>query len=337
MSEDRSLDLTAHYMGIELKNPLVASASPLSYKLENVRRLEESGIAAIVLFSLFEERIMQEAMELNYHMTRGTYSNPEALTYSPQPSGYVLTPDEYLDHITSAKKAVKIPIIASLNGFTMGGWTSYARRMQEAGADALELNIYFVATDVGRSALEIEDRYLEIFNAVKKSVSIPVAVKLSPYFSSMANMARKLDEAGAGALVLFNRFYQPDIDLEKLEVVADVLLSTPQAMRLPLRWIAILHGRLKCGLAATGGIHNAQDVLKMLMAGADVTMLCSTLLQNGPARVGEILNDMRVWMREHEYASVRQMRGSMSQKSCANPDIFERASYIKSLASYIYD
>lgn len=337
MNQSNSPDLTVKYMGLKLKNPLVASASPLSHKLENIERLEESGIAAIVLFSLFEEQIIHEAMEINYHMNFGTYSYPEALTYYPQPSNYVLTPNEYLSHITKAKKKAKIPIIASLNGFTMGGWTKYAKRIEEAGADALELNIYFIPTEVSKTAQQIEDMYLEIFRSVKATLSIPVAVKLSPYFSAMANMAKKLDDAGADALVLFNRFYQPDIDLEKLEVVTNVLLSTPQAMRLPLRWVAILHSRVKCSLASTGGIHTAQDTLKMLMAGADVTMLCSALLQNGFSRVDEILSGIKEWMLEHEYESVRQMQGSMSQKSCANPEIFERANYIKALDSYIYD
>jgi dihydroorotate dehydrogenase (fumarate) len=240
-------------------------------------------------------------------------------------------------HISEAKRNVHIPIIGSLNGFTKGGWIKYAKRIQEAGADALELNIYSLPTDMSKTAFEVEEEYLDIFRAVKGSVTIPVAVKLSPYFSATANMAKKLDDAGADGLVLFNRFYQPDIDLENLEVVANVLLSTPQAMRLPLRWVAILYGHLKCSMAATSGIHDAKDVLKMLMVGADATMLCSTLLKNGPQYIEKILKEMKEWMQEHDYESVKQMQGSMSQKSCANPQAFERANYIKVLDSYVYN
>lgn len=323
-------------MGLKLKNPLIASAGPLSHKLDGIKRLEQSGVAAVVFFSLFEEQIVHEGMELHHHSTFGTESYAEALSFFPEADAYKLTPDEYLVHISEAKRNVGIPIIGSLNGFTEGGWIKYAKRIQEAGADALELNIYYLPTDSSLTALQVEDRYLDIFRAVKGSVTIPVAVKLSPYFSATANMAKKLDEAGADGLVLFNRFYQPDIDLENLEVVANVLLSTPQALRLPLRWIAILYGHLKCSLAATSGIHEAKDVLKMLMVGADVTMLCSTLLKNGPGYVEKILKEMTAWMLEHEYESVKQMQGSMSQKSCPNPQAFERANYIKVLDSYVY-
>ncbi len=337
MSANHPLDLTTKYMGLKLKNPLIVSAGPLSHKLENIVRLEQAGASAVVFFSLFEEQIVHEALELTHHATFGTESYAEALSFFPEPDTYNLTPDEYLVHISEAKRNVRIPIIGSLNGYTKGGWIKYAKRIQEAGADALELNIYYLPTDASVTSLEVEEQYLDIFRTVKGSVTIPVAVKLSPYFSAMANMAKKLDQAGADALVLFNRFYQPDIDLENLEVVANVLLSTPQALRLPLRWIAILYGHLKCSLAATSGIHDAKDVLKMLMVGADTTMLCSTLLKNGPQQIEKILKDMQEWMKEHEYESVKQMQGSMSQKSCPNPQAFERANYIKVLDSYVYN
>lgn len=329
------MDLTTTYMGMQLKSPLVPSASPLSQKIDNIRRMEDAGAAAVVLFSLFEEQISQEARELDYYLSAGTESFAESLTYFPKEEDFILGPDEYLEHIRKAKQAVRIPIIASLNGVSAGGWIDYARKIEAAGADALELNIYYIPTDPNLSSAEIEDIYLNDLRTVKSSVKIPVAMKLSPYFSGMANMARRLDEAGADALVLFNRFYQPDIDLENLEVVPNVLLSTPQSMRLPLRWIAILYGRVKASLAATSGIHSAEDVIKMLMVGADVTMLASTLLKNGIGRLTKILEDMKVWMEEHEYVSVKQMQGSISQKSCAEPSAFERANYMKALQSIV--
>jgi len=328
------MDLTTTYLGMKLKNPLVASASPLSESVDNIAKLEDKGIAAVVMHSLFEEQLVLEARELNRHLTAGTESYAESLSYFPELSHFVVGPEEYLDHIRKAKRRVKVPLIASLNGCSSGGWTKYARNLQEAGADALELNIYVLAAKADTEGAAVEEEYIRILKAVKQNVDIPVAVKLSPFFSSMANMAKRLDEAGAGALVLFNRFYQPDIDLETLDVVPNVILSTPQATRLPMRWIAILHGRLKADLAATGGIHTAEDVLKMLMVGADVTMLCSTLLRNGVDQVGVILEGMERWMQEHGYTSVRQMRGSMSQKSCADPAAFERANYMKALQTY---
>lgn len=322
-------------MKLKLKNPLVASASPLSKSLDNLRRLEDAGIAAIVNESLMEEQVTREAYELYRSTTQGTESFAESLTYFPEPPELVVGPDEYLKHISRVKKAVQVPVIASLNGYSDGGWTKYAKLLELAGADALELNIYFIPTDPEIGSAEVEEKYLNILKAVKKNVSIPVAVKIGPFFSSMANMAKRLDEAGADALVLFNRFYQPDIDLDTLEIVPNILLSTPQAMRLPLRWVAILHGRLKASLAATSGIHDATDVLKMLMAGADVTMLCSVLLKKGPGHVSRILKDMEQWMAEHEYDSVKQMRGSMSQKSCADPAAFERGHYVRALKTYL--
>ena len=261
-------------------------------------------------------------------------SFPEALTYFPEPLQFSLGPEEYLKHVARAKETVDIPIIASLNGSTAGGWTDFAHTLQQAGADALELNIYYIPSGVRLSGAEVEKTYVDIVKAVKGVVSIPVAVKLSPFFSNMANMAKQLDDAGADALVLFNRFYQPDIDLEELEVKPSVILSTPHALRLPMRWIAILFGRVDADLAATSGIHHAPDVLKMLMAGADVTMLCSTLLAHGIEHIRVIENEMGAWMEEHWYESVRQLKGSLSQMRCPDPSAFERAQYMRALTTY---
>ncbi len=328
------MDLTTQYLGMKLKNPLVASASPLSENLNSIRKLEDAGVSAIVLHSLFEEQLALETLDLHHHLTHGTESYAESLTYFPEPVRFYGGPDEYLEHIEKAKKACAIPIIASLNGYTAGGWTKYAKHIEQVGADALELNIYHIPTQFDQSGEAIEQSYIDVLQSVKKQISIPVAVKLSPFFSNMAYMARRLDEAGADALVLFNRFYQPDIDLENLDVRPNVILSTPHAMRLPLRWIAILYGHLKCNLAATSGIHTDEDVIKMLMVGANVTMLCSTLLKNGVDEARRIQDGIVEWMEENEYESVAQMQGSMSQKSCANPEAFERANYMKTLQSY---
>jgi len=321
-------------MGLKLRNPLVPSASPLSRDIDTIKRMEDAGAGAVVLYSLFEEEMAMEQRDLDQTLNAGAYANDEAQSFFPQAFDFLMGPEQYLQQIQKAKAAVDIPIIASLNGSTAGGWTSIARKMQEAGADALELNIYAVSTDMNQSSAEIEECYLSIFNAVKKSVNIPVAVKLSPYFTNMANMARRFDEADANALVLFNRFYQPDIDLEDLAVKPGVLLSTPMARRLPLRWIAILHGRIKADLAATSGIHSAEDALKMIMAGASVTMLCSALLRHGVDRLRSIEADMLAWMEENEYDSIETMRGSLSQINCDNPAAFERAQYIQTLTTY---
>ncbi|MBU2472000.1 MAG: dihydroorotate dehydrogenase-like protein, partial [Bacteroidetes bacterium] len=301
------MDLSTTYMGLKLKNPIVPSASPLSRELSTIKELEDAGAAAIVIYSLFEEQIEHEALELDYLTTKGTESFAEALTYFPQEHEYHLGPDDYLEHIQKAKKAVDIPIIGSLNGVTPGGWLDYAKKIEQAGADGLELNIYYIPTDPKFSSLDIENIYIDILKEVKGIAKIPVAVKLSPFFSSMANIATKLDDNGADALVLFNRFYQPDIDLEKLDVVPNIFLSTPQAMRLPLRWIAILYGKIKANIAATSGVHNAEDVLKMLMVVSNVTMMCSALLENGPKHITKVLKDIMTWMEEHEYESVKQM------------------------------
>jgi len=328
------MDLSTTYLGLKLRSPLVAAASPLSEEIDSIKQMEEAGAAAVVLYSLFEEQLRQDRLELARHLEHGTESFPEALTYFPEPGEFRLGPDEYLEHISKAKAAVKIPVIASLNGSSKGGWTQYAKAIEKAGADALELNIYYIPTDMNLSSLDVEQNYLEILKAVKSEVRIPVAVKLSPFFTNFANMARRLDDAGANGLVLFNRFYQPDIDLETLEIKPNILLSTPMAMRVPLRWIALLYGKVKASLAGTSGIHRASDVLKMLMAGADVTMLCSALIRHGVRQIGVIERDLVAWMEEHEYNSVQQLKGSLSQKNCADPSAFERAQYMKAISQF---
>jgi len=325
------IDLKTTYLGLPLRTPLVVSASPLSRDLDGIRRIEDAGASALVLYSLFEEQLRQEEADLEYHMSAGTESFAESLSYFPQPSEFHTGPEGYLDHIRKAKAAVKIPVIASLNGSTLGGWTKFAREIERAGADALECNIYFIPTDASLDAATIERTYLEILRAVKSAVTIPVAVKLSPFFSNMANMAQRLEEGGADGLVLFNRFYQPDIDLEALELRPNVLLSTPQALRLPLTWIGILYGRVKASLAATGGVHGPEDVIKLLMVGANVTMMCSALMRNGINHLRHVERGLREWMEEHEYESVGQMQGSMSQIRCPDPGAFERAQYMRAV------
>ena len=325
------IDLTTTYLGLKLRSPLVASASPLSRDIDGICRLEDAGASAVVLYSLFEEQLHQEEVDLEFHLNAGTESFAESLSYFPQPSEFHTGPEGYLNHIRKAKSASSIPIIASLNGSTLGGWTKFASEIQRAGADALECNIYYIPTDPKLTADDIEKNYVEIVRAVKSAVTIPVAVKLSPFFSNMANMAQRLDAAGADALVLFNRFYQPDIDLEELELRPNVLLSTPQALRLPLTWIGILFGRVRAGLAATGGVHGAEDVIKLLMVGANVTMLCSSLMRNGVNHLRHVERELREWMEEHEYESVAQMQGSMSQIRCPDPGAFERAQYMRAV------
>lgn len=328
------MDLSTTYLGLKLRSPLVAAASPLSEEIDSIKQMEDAGAAAVVLYSLFEEQLRQDRLELAKHLEQGTESFAEALTYFPEPETFRLGPDEYLQHIAQAKKAVQMPVIASLNGSSKGGWTQYAKAIEKAGADALELNIYYIPTDMNLSSLDVEQNYLDILKAVKSEVRIPVAVKLSPFFTNFANMARRLDEAGANGLVLFNRFYQPDIDLETLEIKPNILLSTPMAMRVPLRWIALLFGKVKASLAGTSGIHRASDVLKMLMAGADVTMLCSALIRHGVRQIGVIERDLVAWLEEHEYDSVQQLKGSLSQKNCADPSAFERAQYMKAISQF---
>lgn len=328
------MNLTTKYMGLTLKNPIVPSSSPLSKKLDRIQEMEECGASAVVLYSIFEEQLTHEAAELHYHTTIHSESYAEALSYFPETTEYNLGPDEYLEHIRKAKELVQIPVIASLNGVTTGGWIDYAKKMEQAGADAIELNVYMLAADTEQNGAYIEQVYIDILKAVKSVVKIPVAIKLSPYFSSVANMAKRLDDAGADGLVLFNRFYQPDIDLETLDIVPNVVLSTSSSMRLPLRWVAILAGRVKADIAASSGIHSAEDIIKMTMAGASVTQMFSALRNKGITHITSLLNDLQVWMEKHEYESLDQMRGSMSHKKVANPSAFERANYMKSLNSY---
>ncbi len=327
-------NLSTTYMGLNLKNPLVASASPLSEKVETVQKLEEAGISAVVMYSLFEEQIIHESLELDHFLFTGSEISPEITSFYPQSGKYTLKPDAYVDTVRKIKKAVKIPVIGSLNGVSTGGWIKYAKKIEEAGADALELNIYYLPTNPDLTATQIEDNHIALVREVCKSVKIPVAVKLSPYFTALPNMAKRLVEAGAKGLVLFNRFYQPDLDLDNLEVLHSLELSTSSELRLPLRWISILYGKVNTDLALTTGVHNAVDVLKSMMAGAKVTMLASELLQNGIQRVPAILGDLEAWMKEHEYTSIQQMQGSMSQKSVKEPAAFERANYMKVLGSF---
>lgn len=328
------MDLSTSYLGLKLRTPLVPSASPLSEDIDNIKRMEDAGAAAVVLYSLFEEQIRRDSHEVQHFLEHGTFSSAESLTYFPQPSEISVGPEQYLKHIARCKQAVGIPIIASLNGSTVGGWTSYARAIQDAGANGIELNIYQVPTDPEISGAELEEVCLDILRAVKDEVTIPVAVKLSPFFTNFANVAHQFDNAGADALVLFNRFYQPDLDLESLEVRPNILLSTPMAMRLPLRWIAILYGKLSADLAATSGVHRATDALKMLMAGADVTMLCSALLRHGIDHIRTVEREIVAWMQEHEYESIAQLKGSLSQKNCPDPTGFERAQYLRGLTTF---
>ena len=328
------MDLTTRYLGLNLRTPLVPSASPLSNEIDGIKRMEDAGASAVVLHSLFEEQVKGELEEVQARMMYGTESYPEALTYFPKPAEFITGPEEYLSKIRKAKESVQIPIIASLNGSALGGWVDYAKKIEQAGADALELNIYFIPTEMDRTAVEIEQDYIDILKAVKSVVHIPIALKLSPFFSNMSHMARRLDQEGVSGLVLFNRFYQPDIDLEALEVKTRVNLSTAQDMLLPLRWIAILYGRVKADLAATGGIHTAQDAVKILMAGADIVMLCSVLMKKGLESIRKIETEMADWLSEHDYQSVRQLQGSMSQRNCPDPAAFERAQYMKTVMSH---
>jgi len=327
-------DLSTTYLGLHLKNPLVASASPLSKKIERVKRLEEAGIAAIVMYSLFEEQIIHESLELDHYLTRGTDSYAEAMSYLPDSGTYTLLPDKYLAKVTELKKAVNIPIIGSLNGVSKGGWVRYARLIQEAGADAVELNLYYIPTDPAITAQELEDAQIDLVADVKSSIKIPLAVKLSPFYTSLPNFTRRLVDAGADGLVLFNRFYQPDFDLEELKIAHTLDLSTSNDLRLPLRWISILHGQLNTDFALTSGVHTASDVIKAMMSGANITMIASELLRRGPERVPDILSELQTWINVHEYTSIKQMQGSMSQTSVAEPAAFERANYMKVLSSF---
>jgi dihydroorotate dehydrogenase (fumarate) len=328
------VNIKTNYLGLDLQNPIVPSAGPISEDIYKIKAMEDAGAAAVVLYSLFEEQIENESLEIHHRTTYLTESYAEALNYFPEPFEYRMGPDEYLEHIRKAKESVKIPIIASLNGKSLGGWIDYAKKIEQAGADALELNIYLLATDPSKPSPWIEKTYIEIVKEVKSNVSIPIAVKMHPFFSSVAWMASELDKAGADGLSLFNRFYQPDIDLEALEVVPNEILSSPASMRLPLRWIGILYGKVKADLAATSGIYTEKDVIKMVMAGAKVTHMMSSLLKLGLGHISDVITKLKYWMEANEYESLDQMRGSMSYKNVEDPSKFERANYMKVLHSY---
>ena len=329
-----SIDLRTRYLGLHLRNPIVAAASPMTSSVDGLRRLEDAGVGAVVLPSLFEEQIEHEEMAAHNLMLQGTEVSPEARGFFPEVQQAGTATDKYLQLIGDAKRSLSIPVIASLNGHTDGGWTHYARQFQAAGADAIELNVYFLATDPADTSESVERHYLDLVASVRRNTGVPVAVKVAPYFSAFANMSRRLVASGASGLVLFNRFVQPDIMLDELEVAPHLVLSTSDELRLALRWIAILHGRVEASLAATGGAHTPEDVLKLLLAGADCVMVASSLLRKGPPHVGTLLRGIEQWMAEREYVSVEQMKGSLSQRACPDPAAFERANYMKVLSSY---
>jgi dihydroorotate dehydrogenase (fumarate) len=330
----KTIDLSTNYLGLKLKNPLVASSSPMCEDVGNIRRIEDAGAAAVVLHSLFEEQITIDNDELDLQMRNSAEISAESTSHFPDLIHRVMGPEQYLAHIAKCKQAVKIPVIASLNGTTRGGWLSYAKQMEQAGADALELNIYFIPVDPDVSGEQVEQRYVDLVKAIKEQVKIPVAVKLGPYFSSLSNVARKLDGAGADGLVLFNRFYQPDYDLESLEVVPNLILSNSHELLLRLHWIAVLYGNVKADLALTGGVHSATDVIKSMMAGAKIAMMTSALLKRGISFLDTIATELLIWMGEHEYDSIKQMQGSMSRNAVPQPGAFERNNYMKVLSSY---
>lgn len=329
-----SVDLSTKYLGLSLKNPLVVAACSLTDDLDNLKKMEKAGASAIVLHSLFEEQIEFEQVETHKVYERGAESFPEALSYFPELDDYRIAPESYVEHVAKAKKAVSVPVIASLNGTSTGGWVRYAKLLQDAGADALELNVYFIAADMEMSGAQVEDQYLELVSAVKKSISIPLAVKVGPYFSSPGHMAKRLSQAGADGLVIFNRFLQPDIRLDDLEISPRLVLSTPFELLLPLRWIAILHGRIDASLALTSGIHGPDEMIKAILAGADVGMVASVLYKKGIGAIGEILAGTKKWLEENEYDSVLQAQGSLSQENCPDPAAFERGNYMKVLTSF---
>jgi len=328
------IDLSTKYLGLKLSNPLVASSSPLSKKVDTVKKMEDAGIGAVVMYSLFEEQITHESKALDFFLERGTNSNPEAMTYFPDLDHYNIGPEEYLGLIQKIKGAVAMPVIASLNGISSGGWVEYAKKIEQAGADALELNMYYVPTDADLTGQELERSYIALVKAIKKQVHIPLAVKLSPFFSSIPNLANRLVQAGASGLVLFNRFYQPDFDIDTLDVVPSLQLSTSSDLRLPLRWTALLYSRVKADLAITSGVHSVEDVVKGIMAGASSIMMASELLEKGTRRITELNGQLLDWMEKNQYASVELMRGSMSQKNVVDPAAFERANYMRALTSF---
>jgi len=332
-----TVDLRTRYLGLELANPVVPSASTLSSRIDTLKRLQDAGAAAVVFQSLFEEQIEHEEIQIHRVMEQGTESFAEALSYLPEMEEYNTGPDEYLRHVEASKKELEIPVIGSLNGSSPGGWLKYAKLIEDAGADALELNVYYIAADPDEGGAQVEQRYLDLVTSVHGSVSIPVAVKVGPFFSSVSNMACRLVEAGADGLVLFNRFMQPDIDLDSLQVDPTLRLSTPEEVLLPLRWIGILHGRVDASLAATTGVHGPDEALKLILAGADVTMMASALFRSGPEHVTTVIEGIRSWLDEHEYASVEQAKGSVSQRNVADPASFARSNYMQMLVNFTSD
>jgi len=330
------IDLTTRYLGLNLKNPLVASASPLSERVETVRQMEQAGIGAVVMYSLFEEQVIHESLELDHYLNYGTESFAEALSYLPDTGRYSMGPEKYIDHVKRLKDAVSIPVIGSLNGVSSGGWVQYAKRIEEAGADALELNIYYLPFDPALTSAGLEENYVQLVKDVRKELKIPLAVKVSPFLTGVANILKQFADAGADGLVLFNRFYQPDIDLEKMEVTPSLTLSTSSELRMPLRWIALLYGQIKADFAITTGVHTSEDVLKSMMAGASTAMMASELLKNGIKRIPEILSEMEKWMEANEYKSITQMKGSMSAQAVRQPGALRRSNYIKVLNSFRY-
>jgi dihydroorotate dehydrogenase (fumarate) len=330
------MDLRTNYMGMELSSPLIAGASPITHELDIARQLEDCGAAAIVMHSLFEEQLTRDQLAYHHHTTAHSDAFAEALSYFPEPQSFRLSPDRYLEQISKLKRAVDVPVIASLNGVTKGGWTHYAKLMENAGADGLELNVYYLATNAEESGAAVEKRYLEVLAEVKRTLSIPIAVKLSPFFSAPVHMAKQLDADGASALVLFNRFYQPDIDIDELDVSPALQLSSSHTLLMRLRWLAAMFGNVSCQLAASGGVHTGRDALKALMAGASAVQMTSAILREGPQRITAVRDEMVAWMEEKEYESVHQMIGSMSLQRCPDPASFERANYMKVLQSWRY-
>jgi len=327
-------NLTTSYLGLQLKNPIIASSSPLTQKPQTAKELEAAGASAIIMHSLFEEKIILDGLKLNEDLERGTYAFSEAMDYFPEFGKYSVGPEHYLDTLSKMKKAVSIPVLGSLNGVSTGGWLEYARQIQDAGADGLELNIYYLATDTNLTGMELEDRYVRLVEDLRKQINIPLAVKLSPFFTALPNFAVRLSNAGANGLVLFNRFYQPDFDLDAMEVYPNLVLSNSDELRLPMHWIGILFGRVDIDLALTGGVHTGQDVLKAVMAGSCAITIASELLDHGVKRIPQMLAEITGWMEKHEYSSIKQMQGSMSQSKVADPDAFERVNYMKVLSTY---
>ena len=328
------MDLSTRYLGLELKHPLMPGASPMVDDLDTVKRLEDAGASAIVMHSLFEEQIAREQVSAFVHTESHEQSFAEALSYFPASDAFALGPYEYLEQLRRIKGAVSVPVIASLNGYTLGGWLDYARLMQEAGADALELNVYQLATDPDESGHAVEERTIEMVRAVRGAVKVPLAVKLSPFYTALGHFARRLDEAGADGLVLFNRFYQPDIDIEELQVRRALHLSHSSELPLRLRWLAILSGRVKASLAVSGGVHTVVDVIQSVMTGAHAVQLVSALLQRGPAYLAQLRQELTKWLEEHEYHSLQQMQGSMNLESCPDPRVYERANYMLMLQGW---